>query len=86
MYFVYVLFSEVHDRHYVGLTSNINLRLKQHNLGLNSSTKAFVPWFVVHSEIFNSRTIAREREKYLKSAAGRRWRKENINWPRGATE
>ncbi|MCZ6595088.1 MAG: GIY-YIG nuclease family protein [Bacteroidetes bacterium] len=68
------------------MTDNYERRLLQHNNGLTSSTKSFIPWIIVLIEEFKSREKARLREKYLKSAAGRRWRKNNIIWPRGATE
>ncbi|WP_072993167.1 GIY-YIG nuclease family protein [Pseudozobellia thermophila] len=85
MFYVYVLYSTIADAFYVGLTSNLERRLKEHNEKKNVSTKKGVPWKVVHSEVFETRPEARKREKYLKSAAGRRWRKQNIR-PRGATE
>ena len=85
MYFVYVLYSFKFDRSYVGMTTDLDRRLYQHNTGQNSSTKPFVPWKIVHTEEFPTVHEAREREKYLKTAAGRRWRKINIR-PRGATE
>ena len=71
---------------YVGMTVDCETRLREHNSGKTSSTKSFIPWVVVHTEEYLTRDVARRREKYLKSAAGRRWRKEHINWPRGATE
>lgn len=86
MFFVYVLYSVNFDRNYVGITKDVETRLEQHNKGLNQSTKAFVPWLVVHTEEYVTRVESRNREKYLKSAAGRRWRKINIIRPRGATE
>ena len=85
MFYVYVLYSPSSERYYVGMTANINRRLGEHNLGNTPSTKPFIPWVVVFQEEFSKRPEARLREKYLKSAAGRRWRKENIR-PRGATE
>ena len=71
---------------YVGMSENYNNRLKEHNSGKTQSTKAFIPWVVIYTDEFMSRAEAREREKYLKSAAGRRWRNKHLNWPRGATE
>ena len=75
MFFVYVLYSVNFDRNYVGITKDVETRLEQHNKGLNQSTKAFVPWLVVHTEEYVTRVESRNREKYLKSAAGRRWKK-----------
>ena len=61
------------------MSDNVEKRLKEHNKGLSKSTKPYVPWRLVHSEQFETRMEARTREKYLKSAAGRRWRKKNID-------
>ena len=71
MFYVYVLQSQIDGRLYKGLTQNINERLVQHNKGKTKSTKAFRPWKLLYYESFNSREEAREREKYLKSGAGR---------------
>ncbi|WP_340075493.1 GIY-YIG nuclease family protein [Leptobacterium sp. I13] len=62
----------------------MEVRLKQHNAGKTTSTKAFIPWEIVHTEVYDTAELARNREKYLKSAAGRRWRKDNIR-PRSST-
>ena len=85
MFYVYVLYSTSHKRYYVGLTNDIERRLVEHNAGKMPSTKAYLPWIVVHIEKFETRLEARSREKFLKSAAGRRWRNQHIR-PRGATE
>ena len=53
-------------------------RLKSHNSGKVRPTKAFKPWIIVHTEMFESRIEARQREKYLKPVAGRKWRKNNL--------
>ena len=81
MYFVYVLISEQHNRHYTGLTNDINRRLEEHNKGKTKSTRFFAPWKVLFNESFLTRTEARNREKYLKSGIGREYIK---NWPRSS--
>ncbi|NNK88579.1 MAG: GIY-YIG nuclease family protein [Flavobacteriaceae bacterium] len=81
---VYVLYSEKVGRYYVGMAENLEIRVGEHNAGKVKSTKGYLPWVLVHHESFESRVIAREREKYLKSAAGRRWRKKHIR-PRSST-
>lgn len=75
---VYILYSKSFERYYVGMTNNFSRRFKQHNSSYVKSTKYFVPWEVVFKESFNTRSEARKREKYLKSAAGRKWRKNNL--------
>ena len=67
------------------MTKNLQRRLMEHNSGKVRSTKAFLSWKIVHQEVFITQPEARQRERYLKSAAGRRWRKQHIR-PRGATE
>ena len=73
MFFVYILYSEKYKRTYTGQTENINKRLSQHNTGKNKSTKSYVPWKIIHLEKYATRKEALEREKYLKSSAGRRF-------------
>jgi len=72
-FIVYVLLSEDLAHHYTGMTTDLTRRLMEHNSGKNKSTKAFSPWSIVYSEVHITRTAARAREKYLKSAAGRRF-------------
>lgn len=76
---MYILHSTEFNKFYVGLSQNIDKRLKEHNEGWSKSTRPYIPWRVVHSEKFKTRMEARTREKYLKTAAGRRWRKDNID-------
>jgi putative endonuclease len=72
---VYVIQSEVDASQYVGMSSDPSRRLSEHNSGKVRSTRAKVPWTIIHTESFDTRVAAREREKYLKTSAGRRFRK-----------
>ncbi|MBK8290721.1 MAG: GIY-YIG nuclease family protein [Flammeovirgaceae bacterium] len=58
---------------YVGITNNLNRRIKEHNLGKNRYTKAFMPWRVVYTEYLPDYANARNREKYFKSHAGKKF-------------
>ena len=78
LYFVYILYSPDFGRYYVGLSKDIESRLRSHNTASVKSTKSFVPWALVHRELFETSREARKREKYLKSAAGTRWRKNKL--------
>jgi len=69
---VYVLKSEQDDSLYIGYTSNLTRRLKEHDLGLNFSTKAKKPWRLIFFESYLSEEDARRREKYLKTSTGSR--------------
>jgi len=79
MYFVYVLKSEVNGNLYKGYTQNLRQRVDQHNRGRTKSTKAFVPWTLVYWEEFEDAIDARKREKYFKTAAGRRFIKKVLS-------
>ncbi len=72
MYFIYILFSENFKKSYVGSTDNLERRLKQHNNGTSNFTKKYKPWKLIHSEKFQTRDVALQRERYLKSRAGRK--------------
>jgi len=75
MIFTYVLKSTIDGSQYVGMTENPDRRLEEHNKGLVHSTKQKKPWIRILLEEWPNRNEARQREKYLKSAAGRRFRK-----------
>ena len=75
MYKLYVLRSKSAKRSYVGITDNLDRRLIEHNSGKHFYTKRHLPWELIYNEIFNSREEAREREKSLKTASGRRFLK-----------
>jgi putative endonuclease len=79
MFYVYVLKSEKDGRFYKGMTSFLEKRVKQHNLGQNKSTKGFLPWDLVYYEEFQTRGEARIREKYFKSGEGREFLKRKLN-------
>ncbi|MDD5710885.1 MAG: GIY-YIG nuclease family protein [Candidatus Colwellbacteria bacterium] len=72
MYNLYILQSLTSGRTYTGITDNLERRLKEHNAGRHPYTKRYLPWEIIYTELLNSRIEARGREKYFKSAAGRR--------------
>lgn len=76
MYTVYVLKSKIARKSYVGITDDLERRVKEHNNGKSFYTKRFTPWEVIHTEKCETRQEARKREKYLKSAAGRSFLKQ----------
>jgi len=73
MVYVYVLYNLEHNRRYIGQTTNLKQRLKQHNAGKTKSTKPYRPWIMVYSEDFETLSEALAREKYLKSGSGREY-------------
>ena len=72
LFTVYVLYSEKHDKIYIGFTSNLLNRFQSHNQhGTKDWTRKFRPWVVVYCEYFEEKGMAMKREKQMKSAAAR---------------
>ena len=72
-FYAYVLYSPSHKRYYKGHCENLEDRIDEHNKGKTKSTKAFIPWKLYYYEVFSTRQEAMKREKYFKTAAGRRY-------------
>ena len=71
-HYVYLLTSELDpDRHYVGLTDNLETRLAAHNSGKVTHTSKYKPWRIEATIAFRDRPKAAAFEKYLKSGSGR---------------
>jgi len=71
MFYVYALSSYEKNYIYVGLTSDIKRRIEQHNAGKEKTTRNYRPFKLIFSEICNSRSEARTKEKYWKSGIGK---------------
>ncbi len=65
-YHLYIIENSKKTKKYIGITVNIGNRLKEHNRGEVKSTKPYGPWYLVHTEMFETKTLARKRELYLK--------------------
>ncbi len=78
MYYVYVLHSLNDHRLYTGFTENLRQRLKQHNDGKIVSTKVRRPFMMIYYEACHSQEDALHREKYLKTAYGKRFIKNRL--------
>ncbi len=79
MYFyIYILHSEKDGMLYTGYTNDLRERLKMHNDGKVESTKNRVPLRLVYFEGCLNQQDATHREKYLKTAWGKRYLKERI--------
>jgi len=72
-YYVYVLVSERDSKCYTGYTTNLRNRLKAHNEGKVFATKDRKPLKLVYFEACLNREDALRREKYLKTAYGKRY-------------
>ena len=72
MFHVYVLYSPLFNKIYIGFTSNLSQRLLSHNtLAKKGWTVRFRPWDVIFTESFDNKKDALFREKQLKGAACR---------------
>ncbi len=84
MWYVYILKSQVDGFIYRGMSENPESRLNDHNRGKVKSTKPHRPYYKIYVEKCKNREEARKREKYLKSAAGRRFIKKYLRDSRGS--
>jgi putative endonuclease len=75
MFYAYVIKSVNHDYFYKGHCEDPEKRLTQHNSGMTASIKSYVPFILVYKEVFETREEAIAREKYFKTAPGRRFLK-----------
>ncbi len=66
MYVVYILKSLKKDWYYIGYTSDKITRLKYHNGGKVRSTRPYIPFVVVYSEEFKTKSGAFKREQQIK--------------------
>ena len=77
-HYVYVLRSIADRQFYVGLTNDLPKRLETHNAGFVDSTKLRAPFELVYWEGCLNRSDAAQREKYLKTAWGKRYLKTRL--------
>ena len=71
MYYVCILLSKKDNKRYIGMTSNIERRLFEHNSGLVKSTKYRRPLELTHHFEFDNKSDALAFEKKLKSKKGK---------------
>ncbi|MBD3638019.1 MAG: GIY-YIG nuclease family protein [Crocinitomicaceae bacterium] len=70
---VYILYSEVILKHYVGHTQNVEERLAYHNSGYSKYTKSGIPWKLVWSQECTDRSEAMKLEKKIKKRGAKRF-------------
>ena len=64
---LYILQSEKTTKYYIGSTGNLQDRFTRHNSGRSKATKAGIPWLLVYTEDFDSRSEAIKRENEIKA-------------------
>ncbi|MEK9155858.1 MAG: GIY-YIG nuclease family protein [Patescibacteria group bacterium] len=70
-YYAYVLLSRKDNLFYIGSTSNLKTRLRQHEKGWVNATKGRLPIELIFYEAYLNKFDALRREDYLKSAKGK---------------
>lgn len=77
--FVYILRSESDpDRHYTGITGDVQNRLHWHNNGPIGVTVNHRPWRLVVAFEFSDVRVAGRFERYLKTGSGRAFAKRHF--------
>lgn len=72
-FYTYILQSENDLEQYVGYTTDLRKRLEEHRMGRVFSTKGRLPLALVYYEACTESADAKQREKYLKITASRRF-------------
>ena len=78
MYYNYVIQSAKDKNFYTGCTNNLQKRFEKHNKGLIFSTKNRTPFKIIYYEACLDKEDAFQREKFLKSAMGKKYIKNRI--------
>ncbi len=74
MFYIYILYSLKANKYYVGLTSDVNRRLEEHNdtSKVNKYTSKYLPWkLVMFFEVSESRGEALIVERFIKKQKSR---------------
>jgi len=79
MYYVYVLHGQVDRDFYTGFTQNIEKQVGEHNSGKVKSTKSRIPLKLIYYEAYLEKQDVLKREAFLKSGAGKRFIKKQLN-------
>jgi putative endonuclease len=72
MFYTYILLSLKDGKQYIGFTSNLKQRVKEHFSGESFATKSRRPLKLIFYEAFLEQKDALRREKYFKSNPGKR--------------
>jgi putative endonuclease len=78
MYLVYILQSLKDNSYYTGWTTNLEQRLKVHNLGFSKYSSTKKPFKLFWYRVFNDKKKAIKFEKYLKSGSGIAFRNKRL--------
>ena len=78
MFYTYILQSEKDKQFYTGYTDDLQKRVREHGNGKVVSTKNRLPVKLIYYEACLNQQDATHREKYLKTAWGKRYIKTRL--------
>lgn len=73
LFYTYVLESIKDGDRYIGFTTNLTRRIKEHQKGYSFATKFRLPFKFIYAEVCTNEQDAGRREEYLKTTRGRRF-------------
>ena len=79
MHYVYLIESlSVEGKRYVGVSTDLKHRFREHNQGRSSHTTKFMPWKLITYVAFIDRAKAEAFERYLKSGSGHAFARKHL--------
>ena len=72
MWKLYIIYSKKINRYYTGITEDM-WRLERHNQGWGRYTKRGIPWKVVYTEDFETKSDALKREREIKNRKSKKY-------------
>jgi putative endonuclease len=76
---VYILFSRKDHLLYIGFSTNLQNRINDHNAGKTRSTASRLPLELIFCEFYMFKQVGLKREKYFKTAIGKKALKLMLN-------
>jgi len=78
-YKVFVLYSNLHDRLYIGYTNSLtDYMITMNVMESENPLFQFRPWTLIHMELFNTEDEAAVREGFLKNEVGQQYIRREI--------
>jgi putative endonuclease len=73
MFTVYILYSALTQKYYVGQTQDLDNRIVEHNSGETKSLKSGIPWKIVFTAEVENRVDSVRLEKKIKNIGAKRF-------------
>ena len=74
-YYFYIIQSKRNNKLYLGNTTDLEKRIREHNKGNNIATKPNTPYKLIFYSVFINKEDAKNCEKYFKTTSG--WKRIN---------